>query len=147
MKRDQIINEIIEKQKAVIQNLLATIKEYRTAADMDEESTHDAEDYSHVSQAKDMQLRYEKMLAEAEQNLAFLEIEKKMSHPEIENGAVIETDKNILFVGIAVPAFQLGDKDVISFSEEAPIFGKLKRKKVGETVKIGDKTHEILAFG
>ena len=146
MKRDLIIEQLIAEQRKVIESLQQSVNQYRTASDMDEESTHDPEDFSHQSEAKDMQLRYEKLLGDANQNLVFLENEKEMLHSEIENGSVVETDKNFLFVGISVPVFKIGDKEVISFSEEAPIFAKLKGKKIGDTVEIGDNKLIIQSF-
>ncbi|WP_234109661.1 hypothetical protein [Chryseobacterium sp. R2A-55] len=145
MKRKAIIERIIAEQKKTILGLQETTDNYRTAADMDEESTHDTEDYSHISQAKDMQLRYEQMLAEAQRNLAFLQAELEAVHDEIENGTIIETDKNYLFVGIPVPVFKMDGKDVISFSEEAPIFKKIKGKKVEDRVEIGSNSYKILS--
>ncbi len=144
MKREVILNQIIEEQHKVIDNLKMSVDRYKSASDMDEESTHDREDFSHQSEAKDMQLRFEKMLSNALQSLTFLENEKEMEHTEIENGTVVETDKNYLFVGVAVPVFEINEKEVISFSEAAPIFGKIKGKTVGETVKIGENVFEIL---
>ncbi|WP_447951631.1 hypothetical protein [Chryseobacterium koreense] len=145
MKRKAIIERIIAEQKKTILGLQETTDNYRTAADMDEESTHDTEDYSHISQAKDMQLRYEQMLAEAQRNLAFLQAELEAVHDEIENGTIIETDKNYLFVGIPVPVFKMDGKDVVSFSEEAPIFKKIKGKKVEDRVEIGSNSYKILS--
>ena len=146
MKRTEILEQIIAEQNKIISNLEETVGNYRKASDMDEESTHDPEDFSHQSEAKDMQLRYEKLLGDANQNLVFLENEKEMLHGEIENGSVVETDKNFLFVGISVPVFKIGDKEVISFSKEAPIFAKLKGKKIGDTVEIGDNKLIIQSF-
>ena len=77
MKRADIIAVIIEEQKAVVDSLKQTVNRYKIASDLDEESTHDPEDFSHQTQAKDMQLRYEKTLKEAELSLAFLENELK----------------------------------------------------------------------
>ena len=146
MKRTEILEQIIAEQIKIISNLEETVGNYRKASDLDEESTHDPEDFSHQSEAKDMQLRYEKLLGDANQNLVFLENEKELLHSEIENGSVVETDKNFLFVGISVPVFKIGDKEVISFSEEAPIFAKLKEKKIGDTVEIGDNKLIIQSF-
>lgn len=146
MKRKEIIERIIAEQKKTIQSLEETTENYRTASDMDEESTHDSEDYSHVSQAKDMQLRYEKLLAEAKRNLAFLLDEHETSHQEIEYGTIIETDKNYLFVGISVPIFKVGNKEVISFSDEAPVFIKIKDKKIGDQVEIGNNSYQIISI-
>lgn len=146
MKRAEILMKIIEEQKKVVESLQQSVNQYKTESDMDEESTHDPEDFSHQTEAKDMQLRFEKTVKAAEQNLRFLENEKEKLHDKIENGCLIETDKNFLFVGISVPVFKIGDKEVISFSEEAPIFENIKGKKVGEEVKVGDRSFVIQSF-
>ena len=94
-----------------------------------------------------MQLRFEKMLSEADENLSFLMNEKKSRHDLIEKGSVIETDKNFLFVGISVPVFDIDGKEVISFSDNAPIYEGFKGKKIGDRVKIGDNSYEIQSIG
>lgn len=146
MKRAEILMKIIEEQKKVVESLQQSVNQYKTESDMDEESTHDPEDFSHQTEAKDMQLRFEKTIKAAEQNLRFLENEKEKLHDKIENGCLIETDKNFLFVGISVPVFKIGDKEVVSFSDEAPIFENIKGKKVGEEVKVRDRSFVIQSF-
>ena len=147
MKRDLILEKLIAEQRKVIESLQQSVNQYKSASDMDEESTHDPEDFSQQSQAKDMQLRFEKMLSEAEENLSFLMNEKESSHHVIEKGSVIETDKNVLFVGISVPVFDIDGKEVISFSDNAPIYEGFKGKKIGDRVKIGDHSYEIQSIG
>ena len=146
MNREAIINKIIEEQKIVITSLEDSVQRYKVASDLDEESTHDAEDFSHQTQAKDMQLRYEKMHREAQQNLAFLEKEVKLTHDKIENGSMVETNKSFLFVGISVPVFEIDGKEVITFSEKAPVFENIKNKNVGDEVEIGNQSFKILTF-
>ena len=146
MKRIDIINIIIEEQKVVIESLKQSVDRYKTASDLDEESTHDAEDFSHQTQAKDMQLRYEKTLREAQQSLAFLEGELKMTHDKIEKGTLVETDQNFLFVGISVPAFTFEGKEVIAFSDHAPVFQNIKGKNSGDSADIGSKLLQIINF-
>jgi hypothetical protein len=147
MDRIEIINRIIEEQQKVLESLKATVERYKTASDLDEESTHDPEDFSQQTQAKDMQLRYEKMLSDAEFNLHFLEKEKKEKHDKIEKGALVETDHHFLFVGISVHPFHVGDKEVLSFSEKAPVFGNIKSHQIGDSVIIGEQTMKIIDFG
>ena len=147
MKRDLILEKLIAEQRKVIESLQQSVNQYKSASDMDEESTHDPEDFSQQSQAKDMQLRFEKMLGEADENLSFLMNEKQSRHDLIEKGSVIETDKNFLFVGISVPVFEVNGKEVISFSDNAPIFEGFKGKKIGDSVKIGDHSYEIQSVG
>lgn len=146
MKREAIIKIIIEEQKVVIESLHQSVERYKVASDLDEESTHDPEDFSHQTEAKDMQLRFEKTLKEAEASLTFLKGELKQNHDSIENGSLIETDQNFLFVGISVPVFEFEGKDVITFSENAPVFQNLRGKNIGELVEIGSNSLKILAF-
>ncbi len=136
MTREDIVNKIIEEQEKHIENLENTVNQYKTASDLDESEPRDTEDLSHQDEAKDMQLRYENMLAEAENNLQSLKSGA---------GTLIETDKAYFFSGIAVPPFKLGDKDIISFSSDAPISAKLEGVKTGDKVKIGELEHEILS--
>ena len=138
-----ILNKIIQEQNKVIRSLQQSVDQYKAASDMDEESTHDSEDFTNQSIAKDMQLRFEKMMTEAVRNLNFLEKEKEITHTEIENGSLIETDKNYVFIGISVPVIKVEDKEVISFSVKAPIFEEIKGKNSGDIVKIGDNSFKI----
>ena len=143
MKRTDIIHIIIEEQNVVIDSLKQSVDRYKIASDLDEESTHDPEDFSQQTQAKDMQLRYEKMLRNAESEMSFLEKETELSHETTENGSIIETEQNFYFVGISVPMIKLKEKQIISFSEDAPIFQSMKGKKVGDEVKIADNKEVI----
>ena len=143
MNRKDIINKIIEEQKKVIESLESSVERYKVASDIDEESTHDPEDFSRQTEAKDMQLRYEKMLRNAESEMSFLEKETELSHETTENGSIIETEQNFYFVGISVPMIKLKEKQIISFSEDAPIFQSMKGKKVGDEVKIADNKEVI----
>jgi len=143
MKRNLILEQLITQQQKVIQNLRQSVNQYKAASDMDEESTHDPEDFSHQTEAKDMQLRFEKMLAEAEENLNYLDGVRDSGHETAEKGSVIETDKAYLFVGISLPVFKVEGKDVISFSEDAPVFGEISGKSTGAKIKIGDHYHII----
>lgn len=143
MNRKDIISKIIKEQNEVIESLKQSIERYKTASDIDEESTHDPEDFSNQTVAKDMQLRFESMLSEAEQNLHFLENETEITHTDIENGSLIETDKNFIFVGVSVPIFKTEGKEVLSFSEKAPVFETMKGKLVGDIVKVGEDSLKI----
>lgn len=146
MKRREIIERIITEHQKVVESLRASVDQYKTASDLDEESTHNPEDFSHQTEAKDMQLYFEKALGEQERNSGFLLGEKDKSHDVVENGSLIESDDHYIFVGISVPVFKIGKKDVISLSEDAPAFSKIKGKTVGDKIKLGDKPFKINKF-
>ena len=59
-------------------------------------------------------------------------------------GTLVETDKNYLLIGISVPAFKFENKDVMSCSEDAPIYKNVKNRKIGDIFEIGKNSFEIL---
>lgn len=147
MKREEILAKIIEEQHRVIDNLKNSANRYRTASDRDEDDTADPDDYARQTEAKDMQLRMEKLLNKEKNDLAFVLAEKDKSYDEIEPGALIETDKNYFFLAVPLPKFDFEGKEIFCISTDAPIYAKLKGKKIGDTIEIGPNTHEILAIG
>ena len=143
MDKTVILSKIIDEHQKIIDNLKSSVERYKHESDMDEDNTLDPDDYARQNEAKDMQLRFEKMLKQAKQNLKFLEDSKLETKEIAEAGALLETNKNYLFIGVSVPAFKLGDKDVISFSEDAPIYKNVKGKTSGETIEMGSNNFEI----
>ena len=146
MDKVKIISAIIEEQQKVINGLKSSAERYKSEADLDEDQTQDPEDYSRRNEAKDMQLRYEKLLLTAQKNWNILEKAKSENYTEIEIGTLIETDKNYIFVGISLPVFKYEGKDVISVSEEAPVFQTLKSKTLGDTLELGNNNFKIISF-
>jgi hypothetical protein len=143
MDKTFILSRIIDEYQKVVANLKSSVDLYKFESDMDEDNTLDPDDYARQNEAKDMQLRFQKMLNQTQQNLKFLEEAKADIKENAEVGALIETDKNYLFIGVSVPVFQLEDKEVISFSEDAPIFKSVKNKKIGDIFEIGKNKFEI----
>ena len=146
MDKAKILSAIIDEQEKVINNLKASIERYKQESNMDEDNTLDPDDYARQNEAKDMQLRYEKLLLTAQKNWNILEKAKSENYTEIEIGTLIETDKNYIFVGVSVPIFKYAEKDVISVSEDAPIFKTLKSKKIGENLEFGKNIFKIISF-
>ena len=146
MDKVKIISAIIEEQQKVINSLKSSAERYKSEADLDEDQTQDPEDYSRQNEAKDMQLRYEKLLLTAQKNWNILEKAKSENYTEIKIGTLIETDKNYIFVGISLPVFKYEGKDVISVSEEAPVFQTLKSKTLGDTLELGNNNFKIISF-
>lgn len=143
MDKAIILSKIIDEYQKVIANLKSSVDRYKHESDMDEDNTLDPDDYARQNEAKDMQLRFQKMLNEAKKNLKFLEDSKSESKEKAEAGALIETDSSYLFIGVSVPVFKFERKEIISFSEDAPIFKQVKGKKVGDAVEIGKNKFEI----
>ena len=83
MDKVKIISAIIEEQQKVINSLKSSAERYKSEADLDEDQTQDPEDYSRQNEAKDMQLRYEKLLLTAQKNWNILEKAKSENYTEI----------------------------------------------------------------
>ncbi|MBS1572203.1 MAG: hypothetical protein JST62_07415 [Bacteroidetes bacterium] len=143
MKREDILNEIIKEQHRVIDSLKASVEEYKTASDLDKDSATDPDDLARQSEAKDMQLRFEKMLKKEKTDLEFVLKEKDKTYSEIEFGAIVETDKNYFFLAVPLPKLIIDGKELFCISKDAPIFAKLKGKKIGDTLEIGTSNHTI----
>lgn len=143
MKKQNILSKIEAEQQKVIDNLRNSVHSYRTESDLDEDNTVDPEDYSRQSEAKDMQLRLEKLLSIAEQNLTSVAAAKEKTFDSAESGALVITDGQYFYIGISLPPFKDGGKEIYSFSEDAPVFKAIKDKKPGETFEFGGKTLTI----
>ena len=147
MKRTEILNRIIEEQKKVIANMQQTVDRYVNASDLDEDSTIDPDDLSRQVEFKDLQLRFEVLLKEAQDNLAL--VESELSNEErdrVEEGSILELNNHFIFIGISVPKFTLGTKEVISISTEAPIFQEFKDKKKGDRVQFAGVEDQIITI-
>lgn len=144
MTKSDVINKIIDEQKTLISNIENSVSRYKTASDIDENDSIDPEDFSHQDEANEMQLRYEQMLIQAKTNLEILESYQNKSSTTIESGTLIETEDLYIFIGISLQQFKLNSKNVITISEQAPIYNTIKEKTIGEKITIGTIENTIL---
>lgn len=144
MNKNEIIKSIINEQKVFISTIKNSVSRYKNASDIDENDSIDPEDFSHQDEAKEMQLRYEQILVQAKNNLDFLETYKNKETTKIELGSLIETEDLYIFIGISLQQFILNGKNVITISEEAPIYKSIKEKTIGEKITIGTIENTIL---
>jgi hypothetical protein len=86
------------------------------------------------------------MAIQAKTNLDILESYKNKNCATLVAGALVETEDLYLFIGISTPQFILNDKNVITISEQAPIYSLLKEKVVGEKITIGKIENTILSI-
>lgn len=146
MIKNEVLSAIIKEQQIILDDIKKTINVYETTADIDEDNTLDPEDYSHQTEAKEMQLRFQEKLKEEQAILDFLETHKNRVIHTVESGALIETEAHYIFIGVSVRSTTVNNKDALSVSEKAPIVNSLKGKEVGEKIVIGDKEYTILSI-
>lgn len=143
MKKTKIIEEIIKGQEQIIADLEKAVEVYRRGSDIDEEDTIDPDDLSRQSEAKDMQLGLENKLSKEKQVVKTLLNFKDKQVLTLQNGALVETDKMYIYVGVVTHPIEIGGKKLLSISQKAPIMNLLKDKKAGDTIKIGSLIHTI----
>lgn len=146
MKKTAIIDAIIKEQQKVIIDLEKAKEIYRKSSDIDEEDTIDPEDLSHQAEAKEMQMNLEVKLTRQNQMITALENYKKEQVDEIQEGALVETDKLYIFVGVVAHPLEVDGKKVLTISKNAPIMEKLKGKNVDDTIEIGNDIHYIVSI-
>ena len=138
MKRVNVLKLVIQKQKEVIENIEQSVLIYKADADLDEEDTMDPDDFSHQSESKDMQLRFEQHLKEENQKLKVLQ-----SELEEENSLqFIESENYIILLGLSIPLFKY-NKSIIGISEDAPIYSSLRKLTKGDELKLGNTTEKV----
>lgn len=142
--KEEIKKTIIDKERMDLKGLQAVYKTYSDASDLDEESTLDLDDYSFQDQSRDsarnLSLRIEKMKNELDKfiNLDF------SPKAIVEPGALVLTDSFNFMIGIAVPQFQHNGKTYMGLNVDAPVYGVIAGKKIGDSAEFNGKTYKIL---
>lgn len=146
MDKSKILTEIAAALQEHIRQIEASVMRYKLASNIDDDDTLDPEDLSRQSEATDMQLRFEQLLLQAKEQEFFIMDHDDEFHDVIEPGALIETEMNYIYVGIAIPTFQLDGKTVLTISEKAPAYLAMRGKKAGDTLELGEHHHKIVSI-
>ncbi len=147
MKKREILELILNKQKQIISNLEQTIAHYHLDSNLDEDDTLDPEDYSHQDEASEMKFRLKEILNKAKDDYSFINNNLNSVHQSIENGALIKVEDNsYIFVGVSIPPFVANDIKIITISEKAPIYKSIKDKTIGEKIAIGNKIYSVISI-
>ncbi|MFN8325111.1 hypothetical protein [Flavobacterium sp.] len=147
MKKSEILDLILVKQKQIISNLEQTIAHYHLDSNLDEDDTLDPEDYSHQDEASEMKFRLKEILNKAKTDYNFIQNNLNSVHQSIENGALIKIEENgYIFIGVSIPPFVADNNKIITISEKAPIFSNIKDLLVGDKITIGNKTYTIITI-
>lgn len=146
MKKSELRDLIIKHQKELITDLEQSIKKLRESSDMDEDALKDSEDFSHQNESKEMERRISEQLKIAKVDLSTVQNCAEKSFGSVQFGALVETDKNNFYICIATVPFEVGGKNVIGISDHAPIFYKMKDKKLGESFEMANIKYKILSI-
>ena len=137
----ELISQQLENN---IKELSISLEDYKTASDMDEGDTVDPEDFSQQSEKKEMQYSMQIQLDNARAGLSRLNEFSGKQFSVAKSGALIETEKNWIFLGLAFPGLKVGDKELLGVSPESPAYTVINGKSKGDSFKLGNNNFTIL---
>jgi len=146
MNRKDILDLIRRSLESNLAELTQALNDYESASNIDEGDTLDPEDFSQQAEFKEMQLRMKIQLDQANAQLEHLE---ELAHKNvniIEPGAILETQHNIIFIGVSFPVIHLDGKELLGITTETPIYASLKGKTIGESFAMGKGEFAIQAI-
>ena len=146
MNKDKILETIINEFENNIKELNNSLEDYKAASNLDEGDTMDPEDYSQQSEQKEMQYQMQLQLDKARAGLNRVKEFAGKQFSTAKSGALVETDKNWILLGISIPSLKIGDKDLFGISPESPAFNIINGKSTGDTIKLGQHHYTIIGI-
>jgi len=141
--KEKIRTRILEIEKQELAGMQQMLRTYREAADLDEESTLDPEDFSQQDQSRESARNLEIRVNRAKQALdSFLNLPTE-TKGKVEPGALVLTDSLNFYIGISTQQFQLDGKTFVGLNTDAPVYKSLENKKAGDTVEFNGKKYRI----
>ncbi len=139
----QIISRQLENN---MKELSISLEDYKAASNIDEGDTIDPEDFSQQSEQKEMQYQMQIQLDNARAGLNRLQEFSGKQFSIAKSGALVETDKNWILLGISFPAIHVGEKELLGISPESPAYAVIKGKSIGESFKLGNNSFNIIGI-
>lgn len=141
--KQTIKDRIIEIEREELQGLKNMFEMYKEAADLDEESTLDPEDFSQQDQSRESARSLETRIGQAKIALdSFLNLDFG-NKTQVEPGALVLTNSLNFFVGISATPFELGGKKYIGINTSAPIYSALEGSKAGDEIEFNEQKYKI----
>ncbi len=143
MDKKKAIQLLIEQQDIAILELSKTMERYRSDADIDEDATKEPQDFSNQTVSKEAELRVTQQIRRAEEDKETLKRFAGENYDTVQSGALIETDKQLFLVGIALGGFDSNVIDVLCISADSPAYEIVAGKKEDDSFTLGDKEYKI----
>lgn len=142
--RQEILDIIVQNQQQLVNNLHKALDTYETTTDLDEESTIDLDDQSHQANVQELKMEMNQKLQMEQNDLKHIKSLRLRDASEIKEGAVIETDEAVYFIGFTFAPIKTDNKTIFGVSLEAPVFINNEGKKKNDKLMLGDKEQKIL---
>jgi hypothetical protein len=143
MNKENLRSALIEKQKSLITQLERKIEFSHDIVDLDELDIIDPEDYSHQSEALEMEELIQVQLQKAKIDLEYLKSIDFSPKTTIESGAFVQTEKFNFIIGFPTVPFDYEGLHIVGVSKASPIFPSMAGKSKGQSFEFSGKEYII----
>ncbi len=144
MEKEKILQLIARQLENNVMELSKSLEDYKNASNLDEGDTMDPEDYSQQAEQKEMQYQMQYQLDNAQSGLNRLQEFSGKTFSVAKTGALVETDKNWILLGLSIPSLHVGEKELLGISPESPAFAVINGKSKGESFTLGKNNFTII---
>lgn len=144
MNKASLIQEMLRRQKKLIQEIEEKLTTIHTMVDLDEGDVIDPEDRSHQSESAELEFITAEHLLKAKVDLFVLEKINDSLCNKIEPGAFVRTNRGSFFIGFSTAPFEFENEKIITISVVSPIYESMQNLKTGNTFSYNDQEYTIL---
>ena len=142
--KEDIYKACIARQEELIKNFTGEIEQVEKEMN-DRDNMPSQTDHNPAAEQLAMYNELKKELEFLKYEMHVLEnLNLEKEYTEVEPGAVVVTDKRVLFVCVSIEEVEVGGHKVFGLSTEAPIYARMRGKNKGEEFKMRDITYKIL---
>lgn len=143
MNKTELKERLVEIQENIVKELEEKISATHSMVDIDEDSTHDPEDFSHQYESGELEQLVRTQLNKAKVDLTTLREMDFSSTDTIKDGAFVQTEKFNFIVGFPAVPFDMNGVHIVGVSKASPIYPFMLGKKEGDTFEFSEKTYVI----
>lgn len=137
MRRAELYTAMHDHLTSVLDEHNAVLRRLKSDSDIDENEANDMEDYSHQSEANDMEIRTKVQISQVQQEIDDLKkLKGIVSDGEVKDGSFVVTKDRIFFIGVSSSNVEISGKKMLGISHESPAYKSLIGKKTKDSIQL-----------
>jgi len=146
MKKSEIYTACVNKQKSKIEELQSAIDKVQESIVGEENSTAGNKFETARAMGQEELDRLNQTINHAVRDMNILnQIDAEKSCDSVQLGALITTDKKVMYLSIGIGKIELGKETVFAISGSSPIGRQIMGMKKGETIVFAGKKEKIVS--
>lgn len=143
MNKTELKEKLVEIQESIVKELEEKISATHSMVDIDEDSTHDPEDFSHQYESGEFEQLVRTQLNKAKVDLTTLMEMDFSSTDKVQAGAFVQTEKFNFIIGFPTVPFDMNGLHIVGVSKASPIYPFMIGKKAGDSFEFSGKKYVI----